>query len=139
MDAINVLMYFVVVTAIPAVRVREATNAFQQDWGPLKAYASPPWWLIGKVPNQVKAQGAQMTLVAPVWKNQPWYPVLLEMLWDFPRWIPLSNDLFLMISKAMVMSFQPQLVVWPICGKSLLVRTFQTRLGISFWPLGEQS
>ena len=117
----------------------EATNAFQQDWGPLKAYANPPWCLMGRVLKQVKAQQAQVTLVAPVWKGQPWYPVLLEMLWDFPRWIPLSNDLFLMTSGSVVMSFQPQLAVWPICGKSLLVRTFQTRLGISSWPLGEAS
>ena len=29
----------------------EATNAFQQDWVPLKAYANPPWCLIGKVLN----------------------------------------------------------------------------------------
>ena len=68
----------------------EATDAFQQDWGPLRAYANPPWCLIGTVLKQVKAQQAQVTLVAPVWRGQSWYPVLLEMLWDYPRWIPPS-------------------------------------------------
>ena len=59
--------------------------------------------------KQVKAQQAQVTLVAPIWKGQPWYPVLLEMLWNFPWWIFLSNDLFLMTSESVVMNFQPQL------------------------------
>ena len=63
----------------------EATDAFFQDWRHLKAYANPPWCLVGRVLRQVKAQRAQVILVAPVWKGQPWYPVLLEMLWDFPR------------------------------------------------------
>ena len=111
----------------------EATDAFQQDWGPLKAYANPPWCLVGRVLRQVKAQQARVILVAPVWRGQPWYPVLLEMLWDFPRWIPRSHDLFLRTSESVVMSFQPQLAVWPISGESLLVKTFQTGLGISSW------
>ena len=34
----------------------EATDAFQQDWGPLKAYANPPWCLMGRVLKQVKAE-----------------------------------------------------------------------------------
>lgn len=117
----------------------EATDAFQQDWGPLRAYANPPWCLIGKVLKQVKAQQAQVVLVAPVWMGQPWYPVLLEMLWDYPRWIPPSQDLFLMTSNSVVMSFQPQLAVWPISGKSLLTKTFQAQLGISSWPPGGPS
>ena len=117
----------------------EATDAFLQDWGPLKAYANPPWCLVGRVLRQVKAQQARVILVAPVWRGQPWYPVLLEMLWDFPRWILLSHDLFLMTSESAVMSFQPQLAVWPISGESLLVKTFQAKLGISSWPPGERS
>ena len=80
-----------------------------------------------------------MILVAPVWKGQPWYPVLLEMLWDFPRWIPLSQDLFLMTSEIVAMSYQPQLAMWPISGENLPVKTFQAKLGISSWLPGEQS
>ena len=33
-------------------------------------------------------QKAQVILVAPIWKGQPWYPVLLNMLWEFPQSIP---------------------------------------------------
>ena len=47
----------------------EATDAFQQDWGPLKGFANPPWCLIGRVLNQVMDQKAQVILVAPIWKG----------------------------------------------------------------------
>ena len=117
----------------------EVTDAFLQDWRHLKAYANPPWCLVGRVLRQVKAQRAQVILVAPVWKGQPWYPVLLEMLWDFPRWVPLCQDLFLMTSETVAMSYQPQLAVWPISGENLPVKTFQAKLGISSWLPGEQS
>ena len=66
----------------------EATDAFQHDWAPLKGFANPPWCLIGRVLNQVMIQKAQVILVAPIWKGQPWYPVLLNMFWEFPQRIP---------------------------------------------------
>ena len=117
----------------------EATDAFQQDWGPVKGYANPPWCLVGKVLNQARTQQAQVILVAPIWKGQPWYPVLMEMLWDFPRLLPQVPDLFQMTSLTMALDFQPQLAVWPISGRSLQVKAFQEQLGISFLPPGELS
>ena len=66
----------------------EATDTFQQDWGPLKEFANPPWCFIERVLSQVMDQKAQVVLLAPVWKGQPWYLALLNMLWEFPRRIP---------------------------------------------------
>ena len=71
----------------------EAVDAFQQDWGPLKGFANPPWCLIGIVLSQARRQQAQLVLVAPVWRGQTWYPILLEMQWDFPRLIAPDRDL----------------------------------------------
>ena len=107
--------------------------------GAPEGLCQPPWCLKGRVVKQVKAQQAQVTLVAPVWRGQSWYPVLLEMLWDYPRWIPPSQDPFLMTSNSVAMSFQPQPAVWTISGRSLLVKTFQAQLGISCWPPGGPS
>jgi len=42
------------------------------------------WHLVGRVLNKVRSQGAQLVLVAPVWRGQWWYPVLLGMLRDLP-------------------------------------------------------
>ena len=49
----------------------EALNAFSQQWDGLggKAYANPPWNLVGKTLSQVRAQRATVVLVAPVWKT----------------------------------------------------------------------
>jgi len=63
----------------------EAVDAFQQDWGPMKGFANPLWCLISRVLSQAHHQQAQLVLVAPVWRGETWYPVLLERLWDFPR------------------------------------------------------
>ena len=57
-----------------------ATDAFTLDWAKLRAYANPPWNLIGRVLAQIRRQQAELVLVAPVWKVQGWYPVLLVML-----------------------------------------------------------
>ena len=56
----------------------EATDTFSQEWSHLKGYANPPWCLVGRVLNHAKNQQAQVILVAPVWKGQPWNPALLE-------------------------------------------------------------
>ena len=54
------------------------TDAFLQDWTAMKCYANPPWNLVGRVLAQVQSQ-VQVVLVAPVWKTQPWFPMLLNM------------------------------------------------------------
>ena len=60
-----------------------------------KGYANPPWNLVGRVLNRVRQQQVTLVLVAPVWKSQPWYPILLDMLADFPILIPNKEDLII--------------------------------------------
>ena len=106
----------------------EAVDAFQQNWAPLKGFANPPWCLLTRVLNQLERQEAQVILVAPVWKGQPWYPVLLAMLCDFPRRIPLQPNLLQSPVGQNMVGIVPQLAVWPISGISSQVKTFQKRL-----------
>ena len=56
----------------------------------MRAYANPPWSLIGRVLAQAHQQEV---LVAPVWKTQTWYPRILEMCMDYPRIIPRKHNL----------------------------------------------
>ena len=56
-----------------------ATNAFTLDWTQFQGYANPPWNLIGRVLSCVRNQKAQVTLAAPIWRSQIWYPTLQEM------------------------------------------------------------
>uniref|UniRef100_A0A1X7VHA5 Uncharacterized protein n=1 Tax=Amphimedon queenslandica TaxID=400682 RepID=A0A1X7VHA5_AMPQE len=63
----------------------EATDAFLQDWGPVKGYANLPWNLKGRVLAKVEFQRVELViLMAPIWPSQPWYPRLLSLLVSSP-------------------------------------------------------
>ena len=70
-----------------------ATDVFTVDWStiPANPYANSPWSLVGRVLSQILDQKVhELILVAPVWKAQSWYPLLLQMLVREPLLIPQS-------------------------------------------------
>ena len=106
----------------------QATDALVQDWTHIRGFVNPPWALIGRVLSHTQSQQAQVVLLAPIWKTQPWYPVLLEMLVDFPRWIPqhvqVTNNQLVTI---------PQLAVWRKSTEvSLLLSSWRTKTNKSY-------
>ena len=44
----------------------------QSDWGQHMNFVNPPFRLIPRVLDIVEAQGAEATLIAPLWPGQPW-------------------------------------------------------------------
>ena len=117
-----------------------ATDALLQDWSGMRAYANPPWNLIGKV--LAKAQqhpSAVVMLVAPVWPAQAWYPKLLNLLVDYPLRIPQWEDLMIPLGPEGLPEVIPLLAVWPISGNAMQQQIFQTRLQSSCWPPGGPS
>ena len=111
-----------------------ATDALIQDWTAIKGFANPPWVLVGRVLAQVRAQRAQIILVAPVWKAQPWYADLLHMLVDHPHLIHHTP----LISKQVNVVPQeplPQLAIWHISGRDTPVNNYQeaTDLMLKSW------
>ena len=71
----------------------EATDAFMQDWFHLRGFVNPPWCLINHCLSKVKAEGARVVLVTPLWTAQPWFPIVLELLEDYPRQLVNQLDL----------------------------------------------
>ena len=69
------------------------TMAFSQVWTQFRGYADPPWNLVGRVLVQVRCQKDCLVLVAPVWRSQSWYPLLLGMLIHIPLLLPSMPDL----------------------------------------------
>ena len=110
-----------------------ATDAFLQDWSQIQGYANPPWSLIGRVLSQVQVQQAYIILVAPVWKTQPWYPLLLGMLRAYPYLIRHHQIMLNRDSE----SLSPQLAVWPISGRDTESMSFQRKLHPSCSNPGE--
>ena len=58
----------------------EATDAFTQDWSQCQGYANPPWCLILRTLSKIQREEARVLLIVPVWRTQPWYPLLLQLL-----------------------------------------------------------
>ena len=107
-----------------------ATDAFLQTWTGLKGYANPPWNLIGRVLAQVQRQQARVVLVAPVWRGQPWFPVILRMLVDYPRRMPTGIELTFNLNPTLTM---PHLAVWHISGIDTETKSFQMMLQLNSW------
>ena len=107
--------------------------------GEVQRLCEPPWCLVGRVPSQVQQQQAQVILVAPVWKGQSLYPVLLEMLYDYPQQLPCTLSLFQWASNVNQMDLLPLLAIWPVSGKNLDVEDFWRQLKSSYLhPGGEK-
>ena len=116
-----------------------STDAFTLTWTNMKAYANPPWSLIGRVLAQTHQQKANLILVAPVWKTQAWYPRILEMCSDYPRIIPRKHNL-IQPSHALAMPhIVPQLAVWIISGDGTKSSSFRRRLQSSCSRHGEKN
>ena len=117
----------------------EATDAFKQNWAAYRGFANPPWCLIHRCLTKLKKQTARMVLITPLWKTQPWYPLLLELLEDLPRRIPHQPDLVVMPQGQEFLMQQgvPQLVAWPISGNPIHHEVFLRRLQTSCLHHGE--
>ena len=61
------------------IDVLKSLNARENGW------ANPPFSLIGRILQAVRVRRVTLTLIAPVWKAQPWWPVLMSMCIDYPR------------------------------------------------------
>lgn len=64
------------------------TDAFAQIWTMQLAYAFPPPALIGRMLQKVRAEGATVIAVVPLWKTAVWFPELLILLADDPVVLP---------------------------------------------------
>ena len=115
------------------------TGAFSMNWTTLpgKIYANPPWDLIGRVLSTAQSQRVQeMVLVAPVWKAQAWYPLLLQMLVREPLIIPHSQETIQSECLNNLPDIIPQLAVWVIsgvCVRSSNLSVSATDLVLSSW------
>lgn len=57
-----------------------AVDAFTMRWDKFFFYAFPPFILINRVLQKIRAERAEGIVVVPRWPAQPWYPLFLSML-----------------------------------------------------------
>ena len=116
------------------------TDAFQLDWSVMIPYAFPPFALIGRCVRKMCRQKVQwMMLITPLWKGQPWFPLLLKHSAATPCLLPLLPDLLLGPTgeqHPLVAADNLQLVAWWLSSNTSLVREFQDRLPHSSYGHG---
>ena len=70
------------------------TDALLQCWDHLQAYAFPPLRLVRQVLNKFRGSAnCEMTLVAPWWPQQEWFPDLQHLAWYPPVALLIRRDL----------------------------------------------
>lgn len=65
-------------------------NALNHDWSEENIWANPPFHLLGPVVHKIIADGATITLIAPVWRTQPWWSRAVEAAMDW-HLLPLAD------------------------------------------------
>lgn len=63
-------------------------DAFLQSWSGIEAYAYPPIAMIRSTLNKILQDRASVILIAPLWRNQEWFPDLLSLLVEKPLKLP---------------------------------------------------
>jgi hypothetical protein len=91
----------------------------------------PPLEFDPRVLMKVQAQRADVALVTPVWKTQPWYPLLLSLLVDWPCSLPHQ----LIHNPSLP---EPRLAIWHISGRDTAIKAFRMRLQSSSLNPGGQ-
>lgn len=71
-----------------------AVNAFSLSWNnDLQMYAFPPFSVIGHLLQKLREDTANITLVAPIFPSQPWFPQLLQQISGQSYILPKLNNL----------------------------------------------
>ncbi|CAM4735368.1 unnamed protein product [Leuciscus chuanchicus] len=102
----------------------KSRDALAHEWPRRPLYAFPPVSLLPQVIERIREEGCSVLLAAPFWKNQPWFPVLMELASTAPWPVPVRRDL---LSQAKISIWHPRpelwfLHVWAINGVTSLLR-----------------
>ena len=119
-----------------------AVDALAQHWNHFSLpYAFPPFALIGRCLQKIiKDKVPHVLIIAPVWPAQHWYPLMLQMLSDYPLLLPSQMDLIRNPHSQchpLIQERHMRLGAWPVSGVHCQVANFQKTLSQSTVHLGE--
>ena len=89
--------------------------------------------------RKVQADQATVVLITPLWHTQSWFPVLMNLLVDYPLLLPKMEGVMRPSPNCdcPIQGLPPQLVAWRVSGRDSEQKRFQTRLSNSSCPPGE--
>lgn len=97
----------------------EAVDAFSVPWKGEMNFVNCPFRLIGKVLEKVEKDQCEATVIAPVWKAQPWFNKLLKLNKEPPLLIPNTAKSFTRGASGIVeplKNLRWRLAAWRISG-----------------------
>ena len=119
-----------------------AVDAFQLSWTNLHFYAFPPFSVIVKVLQKISLDKATGVIIVPYWPSQAFFPTLLHMLIADPVLIHRHNKLLQLTTNHKLLHplrKKLNLLGCIISGNPLQQKTYQEKLRISSYNLGEQA
>ena len=113
-------------------------DAFSFDWTDEKMYCFPPFCMLSLILARIRMQKATLTIIAPQWPKQVWFPTLLEMLVDIPLKLPMLKDIVLDPATGKNMrNAKLKLMAFKVSGNCLEVRRFREKQETLFVPGGK--
>ena len=107
-----------------------AIDAFSLSWADMTPYIFPPFCLLSRILDKIARDGTPVCLlIAPIWKAQPWFPQLLQMLIARPLILPPECLLALHQSQHHVPNLR--LAAWVISSNTGKQEAFQQTLPVS--------
>ena len=82
-------------------------------------YVFPPFALVPRCLHKIEKEKVTSLLVAPVWSNQPWFPLFLKFLIDFPILLPPIPDTVTnphSLNHPLAIKGHLPLAAWPVSG-----------------------
>jgi ribonuclease HI len=105
-------------------------DALAIRWTYLYAFAFPPLAILSRVLRKIAQDKAMVILIAPMWTRREWYPLLLDLLVDFPYRLPVMRNLVTQ-EKGLLLHDNPAqlcLVAWRLSGMPSLREAFLEEL-----------
>ena len=120
----------------------KTVDAFTVSWSQDQPYLFPPFNLIGRALTKIQTDLVKYAcLIVPAWPAQVWYPQVLQMLVKYPVLLPMEQDLLLNTDQnphPLVLEGRMYLAAWPISGRPMLCKVFQSELQNCSYNPGEQ-
>ena len=116
------------------------TDAFFFSWHDFAPYIFAPFNLIGRVVNKIAIdQVDKALLIVPLWRSQPWFPLLLSYMISFPVRLPHHKDLLTLPHSGQhhPLSKRLTMVAVMLSGRDWRVKEFQDQQLASLSTHGE--
>ena len=112
-------------------------DAFTINWSHSKNYLSPPFTLVNRCLQKIALEGVKAIIVVPLWPNQTWFSLLMQMVFHQPLILP-RNCLSLPGKASAVPPTNLWLVACFVTGSNLESKVFQMRLPESLPAAGNE-